>query len=96
LESADLAVTSPNRDGRSPAEVAAYLNAVVEADDPALVQASLGGVAKAIGMTEVSRRAGLGRESLCKALTDRSSVSFKTVARVAAALGLRIEFAPAE
>ncbi|MDR2379942.1 MAG: putative addiction module antidote protein, partial [Bifidobacteriaceae bacterium] len=62
----------------------------------ALLQAALGDVAKAVGMTEVSRRTGLGRESLYKALSANSAVSFKTVAKVAAALGARIEFAAVE
>jgi probable addiction module antidote protein len=79
---------------RTTEEMVAYLNAVVEEGDPALLQAALGDLAKAVGMTEVSRRSGLGRESLYKALTADAAVSFKTVAKVAGALGARIEFAP--
>ena len=45
-------------------DIAAYLNAVVEEGDPTLLQAALGDVAKARGMTSIARDAGVSRESL--------------------------------
>lgn len=73
-------------------DIAAYLNAVVEEDDPALLQAALGDIAKARGMSGVAAQANLGRESLYKALREGASPSFKTISKVAQALGVRIRF----
>ena len=48
-------------------DIIAYLNAIAEYDDPALMQAALGNVAKARGMTQIAKDAGVGRESSTKA-----------------------------
>jgi probable addiction module antidote protein len=45
-------------------EMAAYLEAAIEDGDPALVSAALGDIARAKGMTEVARKAGIGRVSI--------------------------------
>ena len=50
-------------------DIIAYLNAIAEYDDPALMQAALGNVAKARGMTQIAKDAGVGRESLYKSLS---------------------------
>ena len=76
-------------------DIVAYLNAAMEDGNPGLVQAALGDVARARGMTAVARQSGLGRESLYKALRPGSSPSFITVRKVAEALGARITFTPA-
>ena len=76
-------------------DIAAYLNAVVEEGDPALLQAALGDVAKARGMTSVARDAGVSRESLYKSLSASGNPSFHTVSKVSRALGLQMSFAPA-
>ncbi len=77
-------------------DVAAYLDAVLEDGDPALLFAALGDVARAKGMTRVARRAGLGRESLYKALTDDGNPAFATVHKVVGALGLRFQVVAAQ
>lgn len=77
---------------RSREDIAAYLNAVLKEGDPALVQAALGDIAKSIGMTEIARETGLGRESLYKSLREGASPSFRTISKVAAAVGAPIEF----
>lgn len=46
----------------------AYLNAAAELDDPAVLQAAIGDVAKARGMGQIAKEAGVGRESLYKSL----------------------------
>ena len=46
---------------KSDEEMAAYLEAALEDGDPALVAAALGDIARAKGMTEIAREAGLGR-----------------------------------
>jgi probable addiction module antidote protein len=76
-------------------DMAAYLEAALEDGDPALVAAALGDIARAKGMTQVAREAGLGRESLYKALSPDGNPEFATVLKVVRALGLRLHAAPA-
>lgn len=71
-------------------DMAAYLEAALEEGDAALVAAALGDIARAKGMTQVARDAGLGRESLYKALSPNGNPAFDTVLRVVRALGLRL------
>lgn len=80
----------------SPEAVAAYIDAVFEDGDPALVVHALGVVARARGMTEVARESGLSRESLYRALGSGGNPEFATVVRVLKALGLRLTAVPAE
>jgi len=75
---------------RSDEDTAAYLEAALEDGDPALVAAVLGDIARAKGMTEVARQAGLGRESLYKALSRDGNPELSTVMKVIKALGLRL------
>ncbi len=77
-------------------EIAAYLNAVVEEDDPALLQAAIGDVAKARGMSEIARTAGVGRESLYKSLSTDGNPSFGTISKVLGCLGLKVKLVPAD
>ncbi|MFN7942244.1 MAG: addiction module antidote protein [Thermoanaerobaculia bacterium] len=67
-----------------------YLEAALTDGDPAVVAAALGDIARAQGMTGVAARAGLGRESLYKALSPDGNPELATVLRVVAALGLEL------
>lgn len=71
-------------------DIAAYLDAVLEEDDPALVTHALGIIARAKGMSQISRETGLGRESLYKALSPEGNPEFATVIKVLKALGLQL------
>jgi probable addiction module antidote protein len=77
---------------RTPQEMAAYLDAwLAEApDDAAGIARALGDIARARGMSQVARDAGLSRESLYRALSENGNPSFATVLKVARALGLRL------
>lgn len=70
--------------------IAEYLTAVLEEDDPELFLAAVGDVAKARGMAQIARDAGLGRESLYKALAPGAKPRYDTVLRVLHALGLKL------
>lgn len=70
--------------------VAEYVTAVLELDDPDLLLLALSDIARARGMTQVAKDAGLGRESLYKALTPGAKPRFDTVLKVARALGVRL------
>src|SRR2546427_11821423 len=75
---------------KSDEEMVAALDAALEDGDPALVAAALGDIARAKGMTEIAREAGLGRESLYKALSPGGNPEFATILKVVRALGLRL------
>jgi probable addiction module antidote protein len=77
---------------RTPKEMAAYLEACLEeaGGDAAFIAKALGDIARAKGMAQVARDAGLSRESLYQALSGERSPGFDTVLKVMAALGLRL------
>lgn len=80
----------------SPEDVVAYLQAVLEeSNDAAVFQAALGDVARAHGMSEIARTAGVGRESLYKSLRSDSHPSFETINKVVSALGGQFTIKPA-
>jgi probable addiction module antidote protein len=75
---------------QTPEDIAAYLDAVFEDGDPELIAHALGAVARAKGMTDIARTAGLGRQSLYKALSRDGRPEFATVLSVVRALGLKL------
>ena len=77
---------------RSPEEMAAYLDAWLTGapEDAAGIARALGDIARARGMSQVARDAGLSRESLYKALSENGNPNFTTVLKVAKALGVRL------
>ena len=70
--------------------IAAYLTDILEANDPALLAAALGDIARARGMSDIAKAAGLTREALYKALRPDAHPRFDTISRVCAALGVRL------
>jgi probable addiction module antidote protein len=74
--------------------VAAYLTDILDANDAGLLAAALGDIARARGMTEIAKTAGITREALYKALRPESAPRFDTVSRVCAALGVRLVAQP--
>ena len=77
---------------RTPEEMAAYLDAWLEEapDDAAGIAKALGNIARAKGMTQVAKDAGLSRESLYRALSAEGNPTFATVLKVAKALGMKL------
>ncbi|AWK42439.1 putative addiction module antidote protein [Photorhabdus laumondii subsp. laumondii] len=73
-------------------DMAAYLNACIEeaGDDPAFIVRALGTIARAHGMTQVAKDAGLSRESLYRALSGDGDPEFGTILKVVKALGLKL------
>ena len=72
-------------------DMAAYLEVCLQeaGDDAAFIAKALGNIAKAKGMTQLSKDTGLGRESLYKALSGQGNPSFATILKVTHALGLK-------
>jgi probable addiction module antidote protein len=77
---------------RTPEEMAAYLEACLEDanGDAAFIAKALGDIARAKGMSQVARDAGLSRESLYKALSGERSPGFDTILKVIRALGMKL------
>ena len=82
---------------RTPAEMAAYLEASIEEaeGDAGFVAKALGDIARARGMAQVATDAGLSPESLHQALSGERNPTFETVLRVVGALGLKLRAEPA-
>ena len=74
--------------------IAAYLTDILAANDPALLAAALGDIARARGMGEIAKASGITREALYKALRSDAQPRFDTVNRVCAALGVKLVAQP--
>lgn len=70
--------------------IAEYLTAILDENDPALLAAALGDIARARGMSEIAKASGITREALYKALRPDAQPRFDTVSRVCAALGVKL------
>ena len=74
--------------------IASYLTDILQANDAGLLSAALGDIARARGMTDIAKAAGITREALYKALRPGSAPRFDTVNRVCTALGVRLVVQP--
>jgi len=70
--------------------IAEYLTAAAEDPNPEVFLAALGDVAKAKGMAQIAKDAGLGRESLYKAFGAGAHPRYETVSAVLRALGIKL------
>ncbi|QEP44760.1 putative addiction module antidote protein [Ectothiorhodospiraceae bacterium BW-2] len=70
--------------------IAEYLTIVLEEDDPALLAAAIGDIARARGMSDIASRSGITREALYKALRPNAKPRFETINRVCHALGVKL------
>lgn len=77
------------------ATMSAYLEEAMASDDPKFIARALGTVARARGMAQIAKKAGLSRESLYKALSGNGNPEFSTVIRVLRAMGLKFTVASA-
>jgi len=80
---------------KSDEDMMLYLEACLAENDPALIAAALGDIARARGLAQVARDAGLSRESLYRALSGSGNPEFATVIKVLKALGLKLHAEPA-
>jgi probable addiction module antidote protein len=67
-----------------------YLEAAMEGNDPKHIASALGDVARSRGMSEISRKAGLGRQALYNALSENGNPTLETLIAVLGALGLEL------
>ncbi|WP_345791898.1 addiction module antidote protein [Thauera sp. JM12B12] len=74
--------------------IAAYLTAALEDPNPDVFLAAVRDVARARGMAQLAKDAGLGRESLYKALTPGAKPRYDTMLKLLHALGVKISATP--
>jgi probable addiction module antidote protein len=75
-------------------KIALFLEAVFEEGDPALISAAIGEVARARGMSQVAKEAGLSRENLYRALSEGGNPEFATILKVMRAIGYDLTIVP--
>jgi len=73
---------------------AVYINEALLTNDAALLASAIGDVARARGMTEIAKKAGIAREALYKALRENSQPRMETIARVLGAMNLQLMVVP--
>lgn len=75
--------------------ITACLGETFASNDPAEIAAAIGTVARARGMSEVARQAGVSRESLYRALSRHGNPELATTMGPLEACGVRLTAAPA-
>ena len=75
----------------SPEAVGAYLEAVLEEGDPGVIAGALADIARAPGMEEIAREAGVSRTSLESALMMEEAAGSRALRAMAAAVRERLE-----
>jgi probable addiction module antidote protein len=95
LQTASGEIAPPPSLMRSDTELTAEINAALASGDMASVVETLGSIAKAHGMSQVAKEAGLARESLYRSLNSGGNPEFSTVMKVMASLGLRLSVSKA-
>jgi probable addiction module antidote protein len=74
----------------TPEAAFAYLEAAFEDGSPGIIAAALGDIARARGMAQVAREAGLSRDALYKALRPEGNPTLETLAGITRALGFKL------
>lgn len=74
--------------------IAEYLNLALEDPNPEMLLLAVKNIARARGMTQLAQDAGLGRESLYKALSEGAKPRYDTVLKVVRALGVKLHAEP--
>ncbi len=67
-----------------------YLEAAMEGNDPKHIASALGDVARSKGMSEIARKAKVGRQALYNALSENGNPTLDTLVGVLNALGLQL------
>ena len=77
----------------SPEDIRIFLQEVVETGDESDFIHALNTAARAKGMTEVAKAAGVTRASLYKSLSEGGNPNFSTISKVTKALGCKLSVA---
>lgn len=79
---------------KNPSGAAAYIEAVIDLDDPAALLVALRQVATMHGMAEVARRAGMGEKTLFRSLSENGKPAITVAHEVSHAAGLCLSVTP--
>lgn len=79
---------------KDPRDAAAYLAVALNEEDEEGFLMALRAVAEIHGIAEVAKRAGVGRESLYKTLSEKGNPTLHTLVSILHSLGLRLSFEP--
>ena len=71
-------------------DIKSFLQDMAENGTPEEFISSLSVVAKAKGMTDIAKKAGVTRASLYKSLAESGNPNYKTIHKVVEALGLKL------
>ncbi|WP_353116390.1 addiction module antidote protein [Nitratidesulfovibrio sp.] len=74
--------------------IAAYLSAALEDPNPDVFLVAVADVAKARGMSQLAKDAGLGRESLYKTLAPGAQPRYGTIVKLLGAMGVSLQAKP--
>lgn len=91
----ETTIWDPTDNLSTPEAERAYLEAAFEDGDPALIAAAIGDVARARGMAQIARDAGISREAMYKAFRPDGNPTLETLTGVIKALGLKLTILPA-
>ena len=80
----------PARYLRTEEDIVEYLNVWLEDGTPKEIARALGDIARSQGMTEIARKAGVGRQALYSALSESGNPTLETLTSVLSALGLQL------
>jgi probable addiction module antidote protein len=81
---------------KNPVAIAAYLTEAFETNDPVYILAAFDTVARATGISEISKATGLSRESLYKTFKETAGPEFDTVRKVMGSFGVKLVAEPIE
>jgi len=79
----------------NPEDIRHYLEAAFEDGDPQVIKLAIANVARARGMTEIARQAGISRPGLYRALSEEGNPTLDTLAAILATFGMRLSVAEA-
>jgi probable addiction module antidote protein len=74
----------------------AYLESAFEDGDPAVIAAVIGDIARARGMSQIARDAGVSREAMYKSFRREGNPTLETLTNVMKALGMKLSVHPNE
>ena len=74
--------------------IAEYLNLALDDPNPEMLLLAVKNIARARGMAQLAHDAGLGRESLYKALSEGAKPRYDTILKVVRALGVKLQAKP--
>lgn len=79
---------------RNDEEMAAFLEATIEENDPLALQSAIGIVARIKGMNEIAEETGLNEKSLYRAFSEKGNPTLSTLTKVLDALNMKIKIVP--